>query len=67
MTKEQIAEMLRFQREVVEQGYAGIERGTGTLQDRREHPDAIPIQKNTLLGVPEPKEVANERMGHCEI
>lgn len=67
MTKEQIAEMLKFQADVVQKGYAGVVKGTGMLVDRRQHPDAIPVQKNTLLGVPEPKEVTNERVGHCEI
>lgn len=37
-------------------GYAGMLPG-GELVDRREHPEAIPIPKNDLLGVPEPKPV----------
>lgn len=43
--------------EVVKEGYAGIMPGTGTIVDRREHPEAIPIQENSLLGCPKPKPV----------
>lgn len=35
-------------------GWAGV-LGNGGIVDRRIHPEAIPIQKNTLLGVPEPQ------------
>jgi hypothetical protein len=34
-------------------GFAGVLPG-GTLVDRRNHPDAIPVQKNAMLDVPEP-------------
>jgi hypothetical protein len=37
-------------------GYAGINRD-GRIVDRREHPDAIPIQANESLGIPAPKSV----------
>lgn len=40
--------------EVKEAGYAGM-LPNGNLVDRRKHPEAIPLQKNTLLGIPEPK------------
>ena len=41
--------------EVKKAGYAGMSVHTGHLCDRRDEPDAIPIQKNSLLGVPEPR------------
>lgn len=41
----------------VAEGFGGVMKGTGALVDRREHPDAIPLQKNTLLGCPEPKAI----------
>jgi hypothetical protein len=49
------AELLRIH-ELVKSGYAGTLPG-GRIVDRREHPEAVPMQQNTLLGVPEPKEV----------
>ena len=45
--------------EVVKLGYGGM-LPNGNLVDRREHPDAMPIQKNTLLGAPEPKPVGED-------
>lgn len=41
-------------------GYAGIDQH-GTIVDRREHPEAIPIQKNTMMDVPEPKPVKKRK------
>jgi hypothetical protein len=41
---------------LVKEGYAGTLPG-GRIVDRREHPEALPMQKNALLGVPEPKHV----------
>ena len=40
-------------------GYAGI-TSKGTIVDRREFNDAIPIQKNSMLGVVEPKPLSEE-------
>lgn len=40
--------------EINDSGYAGITK-TGQIVDRREHPDAVPVQENRLLGVPKPK------------
>ena len=37
-------------------GYAGCNR-KGTIVDRREFPDAFPVQKNSLFGVVTPKEL----------
>ncbi len=34
-------------------GFAGV-LATGTMVDRREHPDAIPLQRNATLDIPEP-------------
>lgn len=44
----------------VAEGYGGVLSGTGMLVDRRQHPDAIPIQKNSMLGCPEPKQLARQ-------
>lgn len=46
------AEMLKVL-EAVKAGHAGT-LPNGNLVDRREHPEAVPLQKNALLGVPEP-------------
>jgi len=40
-------------------GYAGIKRGTGIICDRREIPDAIPIQTNIMFNVTKPKNVTD--------
>ena len=45
---------LRKIQEIVSSGYGGV-LPNGNIVDRHEHPEAIPIQKNSLLGVPEPK------------
>jgi hypothetical protein len=37
-------------------GYVGM-MPNGMLVDRREHPEAIPVQKNVLLGVVKPKKI----------
>lgn len=42
--------------ELNKSGYAGI-NSKGMIVDRREHPDAIPVQENPLFGVPKPKDV----------
>lgn len=38
-------------------GYAGMQKGTGMLCDRREFPKAIPVQENISFGVVKPKEL----------
>lgn len=35
-------------------GYAGIDK-EGNIVDRRKHPNAIPIQKNSVFGTPDYK------------
>ncbi len=47
---------LRASLELTKTGYAGIDRN-GNKVDRREFPDAVPMQKNDMLGIPEPKEI----------
>ncbi len=37
-------------------GYAGI-LPSGMIVDRREYPNAIPVQENELLGIPKPKKI----------
>lgn len=38
---------------VSQSGWGGVLRG-GEIVDRREHPEAVPIAKNRMFGVPEP-------------
>lgn len=45
--------------DAVNSGYGGM-LPNGNIVDRREHPEAMPIQKNTLLGAPEPKPVERD-------
>jgi len=40
-------------KELQESGYAGIS-STGSIVDRREFPNAIPMKKNSAFGIPEP-------------
>lgn len=40
--------------EINKSGYAGV-MSDGQIVDRRKHPEAIPVQKNELLGIPESK------------
>lgn len=48
-----VRELLAFM-EVNKAGFAGILKG-GTLVDRREHPAAIPVPANSMMGIPAPK------------
>jgi hypothetical protein len=41
---------------ISQSGYGGILHN-GNIVDRRQHPLAIPLQKNTMFGTPEPKEI----------
>lgn len=43
-------------RELNASGYAGI-LSNGQLVDRREHPEAIPVQENVMFGVVKPKKL----------
>ena len=40
-------------------GYAGILGIIGTIVDRRMYPEAIPVAKNSLFGIPEPKSISH--------
>lgn len=48
--------------DITQSGYAGI-LGTGMIVDRREHPDAIPIPENKMLGVPQVKPLPEKSDG----
>jgi len=50
---------LKKMKKLIASGYAGINT-KGTIVDRRENPEAIAIQKNRLLGTPEPKALEGE-------
>lgn len=47
------ADIMKANRE----GYAGIQKGTGTIVDRRKVHDAIPVPANPMMNIPEPKPV----------
>lgn len=49
------ADVLLKTKELIRSGYAGV-LPNGNIVDRREHPDAVPVQKNALFGTPAPKE-----------
>ena len=38
-----------------ESGWGGM-LPSGQIVDRREHPDAIPLQENSMMGIPKPKQ-----------
>ena len=59
-TKEEIAKERQKTFEYTAAGFAGIGGPGGHIVDRREYPDAIPIPKNDLLGVPEPQPLPEE-------
>jgi len=45
--------------EINDSGYAGCDRN-GNIVDRREHPEAVPVQENRLLGIPKPKKLPQD-------
>ena len=52
-------EKLKELRKIVElnkTGYAGV-LPNGNIVDRREHPEAIPVQENPMFGVVKPKDI----------
>jgi sulfur carrier protein ThiS len=60
MKSEKIKELLKIV-ELSRSGYAGMLQN-GNIVDRREHPEAVPIQENVLFGVAKPKPVNNEKI-----
>ena len=56
LKKEKVIEHAKWIIELNKSGYAGI-LPTGEIVDRREHPEAIPIQKNTMFNVSKPKKL----------
>ena len=58
-TEEQKQARIKLLREslaLTQTGYAGIDKN-GNKVDRRQFPDAIPLQYNPSLNIPHPKEV----------
>lgn len=49
---------IRRLQEVKREGFAGV-MSDGRIVDRRKHPEAIPMQENSLLGIPAPRELPN--------
>lgn len=56
MTKEEAIKKGEWLKELNASGYAGV-LSTGELVDRREHPEAIPVQANSMFGVVKPKKL----------
>lgn len=55
-TCEQLAERVKVLMagiELSKSGYAGV-LSTGQIVDRREFPNAIPMQENSMFGIPKP-------------
>ncbi len=46
--------------DIISSGYAGT-LPNGNIVDRREFPDAMPVQKNSMFNVPEPKPIETEK------
>ena len=42
--------------ELMQSGYAGINQ-QGTIVDRRQFPNAVPIQENSMFNTPKPKKL----------
>ena len=40
-------------------GYAGMDKVTGEIVDRRTHLDAVPVPENATLGIAAPKPTAH--------
>jgi len=59
--QEQVDALMKI-KEINKSGYAGI-LPNGNIVDRREHPTAVPIQKNPMFGIPEPKELIHIKCG----
>lgn len=61
LIKQKKKDMLLAAVEISKKGYSGILPPSGKIVDRRDHPEAIPIQKNNTFGVPTPKYVGQKR------
>ena len=59
LTEQDRIKVLRKTMDVIKSGYAGV-MSNGNIVDRREHPEAIPIQENPLFNTPAPKHVKNK-------
>lgn len=51
-----LSEKESFIKNVIQKGYAGV-LSDGRLVDRREYPEAIPIQENKIFKTPAPKKI----------
>ena len=56
MSTQSKKELLLKAMKISKSGWGGMLKN-GNIVDRREHPEAIPFQKNTLFGTPTPKEI----------
>lgn len=61
MTDPEKARMLKALLRAQKEGYGGI-LPSGTIVDRREHPEALPIPKNSLMGIPDPQPVDDQNI-----
>ncbi len=57
----QICKIYEFDKtqQIIKSGYAGT-LPNGNIVDRRTHPNAIPAQENSLLGIPKPVSVKEQ-------
>jgi len=37
----------------------------GNIVDRKEHPEAVPMQENSLFGIPKPKKLKKHKCDYC--
>lgn len=44
--------------QISKSGYGGV-LSSGQIVDRREHPEAMPIQANSMFGIPKPKKITH--------
>lgn len=58
MSNQEALKELRKHNELKQSGFAGVDK-QGQIVDRRICPTAIPMQKNSLLDIPEPKSIIN--------
>jgi len=56
MSKDKQYDELMKKAELMRTGYAGMDR-QGNIVDRRENKSAVPVQKNSMMRIPKPKEV----------
>ena len=57
--KTKLQELLKTH-DIIKSGFGGM-LPNGNLVDRRQFPNAIPLQKNTLFKTPKPKDITEKK------